>query len=131
MYAYVRNGQKEEFYAGLEFFKNQDNDEFARDAALFELEWVAEHETSEELVELMNKLASGSIQEDDQTLSFIARRYPNTRNTEAKPSNELLNTCYQLASKAVELNPTEYSNQGTLAEICISIGKKQEAIQAA
>lgn len=131
MYAYVRNGQKEEFYAGLEFFKNQDNDEFARDAALFELEWVAEHETSEELVELMNKLASGSIQEDDQTLSFIARRYSNTRNTEAKPSNELLNTCYQLASKAVELNPTEYSNQGTLAEICISIGKKQEAIQAA
>ncbi|HAF34874.1 MAG TPA: hypothetical protein DCG88_12765 [Sphingobacterium sp.] len=62
-------------------------------------------------------------------MSFIARRNANAKGNIANPV--ILKQCYVLAKQAVELNPSSYSNQGTLADICIALKKKKEAVQAA
>lgn len=82
-----------------------------------------------EFIKVTNRLRKGVLKNEDEKLSFIARRYGNRLTKDI--DTDMLSQCYVLAKQAVQLNPMSYSNQGTFAEICISMKKKTEAIKAA
>ena len=69
----------------------------------------------------------GILEQNDADLSFIARR----ANLKAQGNKAILMEALLLARKAVSLNPEEYSNQGTLADICFELKLKEEGLTAA
>ncbi|MDF2516002.1 MAG: hypothetical protein K0R59_1298 [Sphingobacterium sp.] len=129
MYGYIRDNKAEEFRKGLAYFEQSNKSEHKIDAAMYQVEWTVAHGTEKEFVSLTDHLRKGLLKEEDEKLSFIARRNANVKGDAAKPS--ILKQCYILAKQAVEMNPSSYSNQGTLADICIALKKKKEAIKAA
>lgn len=129
MYGYIRDNKAEEFRKGLAYFEQSNKLEYKIDAAMYQVEWTAAHGTEKEFVSLTDHLRKGLLKEEDEKLSFIARRNANVKGDAAKPS--ILKQCYILAKQAAEMNPSSYSNQGTLADICIALKKKKEAIKAA
>lgn len=131
MYGYLRNGDKESFDKGLAYFSKDADHEKQVEVAMFKVDWIANHGTEKEFISYTNQLRKGVLKEEDERLSFIARRYSGKYATGKAPSKAVLNQCYILAKQAAALNEMSYSNQGTLAEICISLNKKKEAVKAA
>ncbi len=131
MYDYIRNNNNAEFDKGLLYFKNSKDVEKQEEAAMYEVEWAGVHGTDAEFIKLTNNLRKGLLKENDDRLSFIARRFAGKYARGTEPSAKLIEQCYVLAKQAVTLNPDSYSNQGTLADICITQKKKAEAIKAA
>jgi len=129
MYSYIRDNKADEFRKGLVYFEQSNKPEHKTDAAMYQVEWIAAHGTEKEFVSLTDKLRKGLLKDDDEKLSFIARRNANAKGDVA--GSVILKQCYFLAKQAAEMNPSSYSNQGTLADICIALKKKKEAIKAA
>lgn len=129
MYTYIRNKDKSAFDTGLVYFKNSDDKEKQIDAAMYEAEWAGTNGTTKEFIQLTDVLRRGILKDEDEKLSFIARRNGGNKMTSSDPTK--LKQCYVLAKQAVELNESSYSNQGTFAEICISLKRKKEAVKAA
>ncbi|RKO72352.1 DUF255 domain-containing protein [Sphingobacterium puteale] len=129
MYGFIRDGKKADFDAGLAYFSCLKGAEAKIEVALFRAEWVGNQGTPEEFVRVTNELRKGVLKDEDQRLSFIARRF--AKDTEKGAKNIKLQQCYVLAKQAVQLNPNDYSNQGTFADICIQLKKKKEAVKAA
>ncbi|AIM37146.1 hypothetical protein KO02_10935 [Sphingobacterium sp. ML3W] len=129
MYTYIRTKDKVAFDAGLTYFKNSDDSAKQIDAAMYEVDWVGTNGTAKEFVQLTNALRKGVLKDEDEKLSFIARRNASIKVEGADPAK--LKQCYILAKQAADLNEMSYSNQGTLADICISLKKKKEAVKAA
>ena len=131
MYSYIRTGNKEEFEKGLAHFEKDKAYEKQIDAAMFRIEWIGSHGTDKEFIKYSNELRKGLFKQEDERLSFIARRFSGKYATGKEPSEKVLKQCYVLAKQAVVLNEMSYSNQGTFAEICILLKKKNEAVKAA
>lgn len=129
MYGFIRDGKKADFDTGLAYFSQLEGNDAKIDVALFRAEWAGIQGTAEEFVSVTNELRRGILKEEDQRLSFIARRF--ARDAEKEPKKVKLQQCYILAKQAVQLNPNDYSNQGTFADICIQLKKKKEAVRAA
>lgn len=130
MYGYIRNKNEKQFNETLQHFSNNEDMEMKMDAAMFEVEWVGAHGTDDEFVMLTEKLRKGLLKQEAEKLSFIARRYAGKISGRPE-SDKVMEQCYTLAKQAVNLDPNSYSNQGTFAEICISMKRKSEAIAAA
>ncbi|MFD2553519.1 thioredoxin family protein [Sphingobacterium tabacisoli] len=130
MYGYIRDKDKVEFENGLVFFEQGDSD-MQVEAAMYKVEWIAANGTDQEFVQMTNKFRKGILKDQAEKLSFIARRNSGKYGQDKAPSKALLNQCYVLAKQAVELDGSSYSNQGTFAEICITLKKKKEAVKAA
>lgn len=131
MYGYIRDKNKEEFQKGLQYFTSNPDQEAQIEGAMYEVEWVASHGTDDDFIQLTDKLRKGLLKDQAERLSFIARRNSGKYATGSTPTDARVLQCYVLAKQAVELEEDSYSNQGTLAEICILLNKKQEAIKAA
>lgn len=130
MYGYIRNKDRAEFDKGIAFFEQGDSD-MQVESAMYQVEWTAAHGTDQEFIQLTNKLRKGILKDQAERLSFIARRNSGKYGQDKEPSKALLNQCYALAKQAVQLDESSYSNQGTFAEICITLKKKKEAVKAA
>lgn len=128
MYGYLRSGDKDQFDAGIAYFSKLEGEDAQVDVALYRAEWAGTHGTDQEFIKVTNELRKGVLKDNDQRLSFIARRFARE---EDNAKSQKLKQCYVLAKQATELNPDDYSNQGTLAEICIQLNKKKEAVKAA
>jgi len=131
MYGYIRSNNKAEFENGLAYFEKSGAEEDHIEAAMFKVDWVSTNENEAAFIKLTNQLRKGVLKEQAEKLSFIARRNSGKYATGKEPSDAVLNQCYILAKQAVKLDPNSYSNQGTFAEICISLKKKKEAVAAA
>lgn len=131
MYGYIRNKDQAEFDKGLAYFENSEDPDQRLEAAMYKVEWTATHGTDKEFIQLTNKLRKGILKDQAEKLSFIARRNSGKYGKSEGPSKGLLKQCYVLAKQAVQLDENSYSNQGTFAEICISLKKKKEAVKAA
>ncbi|WP_270089820.1 thioredoxin family protein [Sphingobacterium sp. SYP-B4668] len=129
MYTYIREKNEKEFKDGLQYFVNSTDQDKQKDGAMFEVEWVAAHGTPKEFVTLTNTLRKGILKDEAEKLSFIARRYGSSKISRENATR--LEQCYVLAKQAVKMDPNSYSNQGTFADICITLKKKKEAVKAA
>lgn len=128
MYAHLRSANKDAFFNGLQYFKNSSDSKLQIEGAMYEIDWMASKGLSKDFLKLTNAFRKTILKNEDDKLSFIARRYSNLKEF---TSPKILKTCYKLAKQAVGINQDSYSNQATLAELCIKLNKKREAIHAA
>ena len=129
MYGFIREKNKEKFDKGLAYFAKSNNPQMKIETAMFRAEWAGNNESPKEFKKVTDELRKGVLKMEDEKISFIARRFGNAKMDVAKAQN--LQQCYVLAKQAVKLNPESYSNQGTFADICITLKKKKEAVKAA
>ncbi|MGN6399328.1 MAG: hypothetical protein ACTHMD_02670, partial [Flavisolibacter sp.] len=98
-----------------------------RNVAMLEMEYYLEVNNPDSFVRVANRAMKGILEYNDADLSFVARRALYM----AKGNNAILQEALVLARRAVVLNPEEYSNQGTLASICLELKLKEEGLVAA
>ncbi len=127
MYEFIRENNKLDFFTRLNQMKKDPDPMVQRNVAMFETEYYLSIGNADSFVVVANTAMQGILQFNDADLSFIARRASYL----AKDNKEIEQEALLLARKAVELNPEEYSNQGTLASICLQLGRKDEGLKAA
>lgn len=131
MYGYIRAKDQGEFSRGLTYFEDSSDPDKQIEAAMYRIEWATENGTEQEFVQLTDKFRKGILKDQGERLSYLARRNSGKSMKDKQPSKFLLQQSYVLAKQAVKLDQTSYSFQGTLAEVCIVLKKKKEAIKAA
>lgn len=127
MYGLIRNQDSTVFFERLNLMKQHDDATIQRNVAMLEMEYYLKEKNADSFVVSSNRAMNGIFKFNDRDLSFIARR----ANYMGKDNTEILNQALVLARKAVDLNPEEYSNQGTLASICLELKRKEEGLKAA
>jgi hypothetical protein len=98
-----------------------------RNVVMLEMDYYLETGNVSAFVLTSQIAMKGILEQNDADLSFIARR----ANLKAQGNKAILMEALLLARKAVSLNPEEYSNQGTLSDICFELKLKEEGLVAA
>ncbi len=127
MYQLIREKDKAHFFDRLNEMKSDPDKKVQRNVAMLEMEYYLTVNQPDSFVTVSNRAMHGILEYNDADLSFIARRADYT----GKENRIILNQALVLARKAVQLNPQEYSNQGTLASICLDLKLKSEGLIAA
>ena len=127
MYQLIREKDGVHFFDRLNEMKSDPDKKVQRNVAMLEMEYYLTVNQPDSFVAVSNRAMSGILEYNDADLSFIARRADYT----GKENSIILNQALVLARKAVQLNPQEYSNQGTLASICLDLKLKSEGLIAA
>src|SRR5690606_17813087 len=109
-----RPADNEQFDAGLAHSSGSATPGMEVGAAMCRADWAGTHGTPGEFKQVTDKLRKGVLKNEDEKLSFIARRFGKPRANGLQWDN--LAQCYVLAKQAVRLNPHSYSNQGTFAD---------------
>lgn len=127
MYRLIRDKDSAGFFRELQTMKTDHSEANQSNVAMLEMEYYLEVHDPAAFVAVAETAAAGPLKFDDRNLSFIARRAL----YKAAANKLILLQALQLARQAVRLNPTEYSNQGTLASICLELKLKKEGVKAA
>ncbi len=127
MYQLTRDKDSTAFFSRLSEMKIDKDKKVQRNVAMLEMEYYLTVNNADSFVVVSNRAMNGILEYNDADLSFIARRADYV----GKDNPKILNQALILARKAVQLNPEEYSNQGTLASICLDLKLKEEGLVAA
>lgn len=127
MYQLIRDKNKSEFFERLNRMRKDSDPTIQRNVAMFETEYYLTTNNADSFVVVANRAEKGILEYKDADLSFIARR----ASYMAKGNQKIEQEALVLARKAVKLNPEEYSNQATLASICLQLKLKDEGLKAA
>jgi PHD/YefM family antitoxin component YafN of YafNO toxin-antitoxin module len=127
LYGLITNGDEKTFFSKLQHFKNSDQPRRQKQAVMIEAAYYQQHNQPEAYVKLTTAAMQGVLKNDADKLSFLAR----AAGRQGNGSAELLHQAYLMAKQAVLLRPEEYSTQGTLAMICLSMHNKEEGVIAA
>ena len=127
MYKYIREKDSVAFFAELNEMKKDTDPATLRNVAMLETDYYLEMNQPALFIQAAEQAANGILKINDADLSFIARRAA----YKANGNKDILNESLKLARAAVVLNPEEYSNQGTLASICLELKLKEEGLIAA
>ena len=127
MYKLIRERNSQAFFVKLDNMIKDPSPLTQRNTAMLLMEYYLETNNADSFVISSEKALNGILEHSDADLSFIARRA-----IFKSGGNEKINyQALKLARKAVLLNPEEYSNQGTLASICLELKLKDEGLAAA
>ncbi len=127
MYKMIREKNSQIFFMKLDEMRKDPNSVTQRNIAMLQMEYYLEINNADSFVISSEKALNGILENSDADLSFIARRAIYKSGGNEKVNLQAL----KLARKAVKLNPEEYSNQGTLASICLELKLKEEGLMAA
>ncbi|SHM86491.1 Thioredoxin-like [Chitinophaga jiangningensis] len=127
LYGYIREGKDEALMKRLDFFRKSPLEARRREGVLIETEYYLHNKRYSDFNKLANSALKGVLKNDADKLSFIARRSGYRGDVVA----EVLPVSYAMAKRAVALQPEEYSTQSTLAQLCLSMKKKEEGLAAA
>lgn len=130
LYQHVYAGNEAAFYEGLKHFSTSKSKDRQVQAVLLEAEFLLRTGRVKQYIALTDKAMKGSMKDEAERLSYLARRISGKKETEEK-MKPFLPQAYKLAKKAVEINPEEYSNQSTFGWVCLAMGKKEEGLKAA
>lgn len=126
MYRLTRAKDSVQFFKNLQEMKKDNNELTQRNVAMLEMQYYLETNNADLFLSTSQKARDGVLKMNDADLSFVARRAIYTAGDNDKIKREAL----ELARQAVILNPEEYSNQGTLASICLEMKLKKEGLKA-
>lgn len=126
LYSYINKQESKLFFDKLDALKKLPLPEIEADAAMLEMSYYIRGKHSKDFIRRSKVFAKGLLKNDDQRLSFIARSCENSDS-----DRNMLLQAAKLAKQAVDINPEEYSNQGTYATINYKLGNKKEALIAA
>jgi thiol-disulfide isomerase/thioredoxin len=127
MYQLVRDKNEAEFFKRLGQMRVSADRTVQRNVAMLEMEFYLTAGQADSFVAVSNRAMKGVLEYNDADLSFASRRALYLSKGNAAIQQQAL----LLARRAVELNPEEYSNQGTLASICLELKLKEEGLAAA
>lgn len=127
LYQLIREKDSAAFFKRLNPMRSNTNKQIQRNVAMLEMEYYLEVNRADSFVAVANRAMQGILEYNDADLSFAARRALYM----AKGNPAILQEALVLARRAVVLNPEEYSNQGTLASICLELKQKEEGLAAA
>ena len=127
MYQLIREKASSEFFKRLDQMRTNADPQIQRNVAMLEMEYYLEVNKPDSFVVVASRSRKGILEYNDADLSFAARRALYA----AKGNKAILQEALELARRAVVLNPEEYSNQGTLASICLELKLKEEGLDAA
>ena len=127
MHRLIREGDSTRFFVNLQEMKQDKSNATRRNVTMLEMQFYLQNQQADAFVETARAAMNGVLEHNDSDLSFIARRAI----YDGKGNKNIAQQALELARKAVELNPEEYSNQGTLGSICLELGLKEEGLKAA
>ncbi|MGX5819494.1 thioredoxin family protein [Chitinophaga lutea] len=127
LYGLIRKKDSVAFFTRLAPWKQSSDQDLQRRAFQMEAEYYLTSGNIAGFVQLTNDALKGLMKDDDQGLSFIARR----SSYMAGKDKLVLAQAYKMAKRAAEINPEEYSNQSTYAKASQEMGYKEEALKAA
>ncbi|WP_316790454.1 thioredoxin family protein [Pedobacter frigoris] len=127
MYGYMNAKDEASFMKALSHFKNSNQIERKKQGMMLEADFYLEQGKVNEYKNITDLGLKTYLKDAAENLSFLARR----ADYKGASSPVILNQAYLMAKRAVELEPDEYSIQSTFAKVCLSLKKKDEALQAA
>lgn len=127
MYGLIREKNESVFFTELNEMRKDRSSVTQRNIAMLEMEYYLEVNKADSFVLAAQKAMQGILEHSDANLSFVARRAL----YKANGNKTILKEALELARKAVLINPEEYSNEGTLASICLELKLKDEGLKAA
>ncbi|MBO9633733.1 MAG: thioredoxin family protein [Chitinophagaceae bacterium] len=127
MYGMIRQKRDKEFFAKLTLMLRDTSYASQRSAVMLQIEYYLTNKSTEGFLAVARTAQAGAFRNIPADLSFIARRAGYMANGDTAIQQQ----AYEMARLAVELEPEEYSNQGTLAECCYVLGYKEEGLKAA
>lgn len=98
-----------------------------RSLLLVELSHYMDHKKSNELLVLMKAARNNYFRNNAMDLSFIIRKIAQDNFLDEKVRQE----AYEIGKMTIAMMPDEYSIQGTFADLCYILNKKEEGVQAA
>lgn len=127
MYRLIREKDSSRFFENIREMKQDHSKITKRNIAMLEMEYYLETNDLDRFAATAKKAKEGVLKYNDADLSFVARRALYKGKEDQRFAAEALD----LARMAVVLNPEEYSNQGTLASVCLELKLKKEGLVAA
>lgn len=115
----------DQFMAKLNALKKSSSD--LRSLILVEQSHYIDHEKYPELLTLMKDAKSNYFKNNAMDLSFLVRKVARDNFPDEKVKQE----AYEIGKITIALMPEEYSVQGTFADICYVVNKKEEGVRAA
>jgi thiol-disulfide isomerase/thioredoxin len=115
----------DKFMAKLNALKKTSSDQ--RSLVLTELSHYMDHKKSNELLVLMKAARNNYFRDNAMDLSFIIRKIAQDNFPDEKVRQE----AYEIGKMTIAMMPDEYSIQGTFADVCYIMHKKEEGVQAA
>jgi thiol-disulfide isomerase/thioredoxin len=131
MYSLIRTGDEQVFMDKLAYFKKSDKTGRKKQGVMLEADYYLEKGRTDDYVKLTRAALKNELKDDAEKLSFLARRASGGKMVNDQVSPAVLQQAYQMAKRAVELQPEEYSIQSTFAYVCLGMKKKPEALAAA
>lgn len=127
LYSYVRNNNDSAFLRRVKYFTGSKMLSRQKDGVMQEAEYLLARERYADFNKLAARSLKGLLKDDADKLSFLARRAE--YKGEGQPAVQQI--AYEMAKRAVVLQPGEYSTQSTLAQLCLTTRKKEEGLAAA
>lgn len=115
----------DKFMTKLNELKKSSSDQ--RSLILLELSHYMDHNNANELLKLMKNARTNYFSDNAMDLSFIIRRIAQ----ENFPDEKVKQEAYEIGKITIGLMPEEYSVQGTFADVCFMVNKKEEGLKAA
>lgn len=127
MYGLIRQKRNAEFFDKLTLMLRDTSYAAQRNAVMLQIEYYLTNKNAEGFLAVARTAQAGTFRNNPADLSFVARR----AGYQANGDTAVLKQAYEMARLAAQLEPEEYSNQGTLAESCYALGLKEEGLKAA
>lgn len=127
MYGLIRQKRNAEFFDKLTMMLRDTSYAAQRNAVMLQIEYYLTNKNAEGFLAVARTAQAGAFRNNPADLSFVARR----AGYQANGDTAILKQAYEMARLAAQLEPEEYSNQGTLAESCYALGLKEEGLKAA
>jgi hypothetical protein len=115
----------EKFMAKLNALKKSSADQ--RSLILVEQSHYMEHKKANELLNLLKDARNKYFSNNAMDLSFMIRKIAQDNFPDEKVKQE----AYEIGKLTIAMMPEEYSVQGTFADVCFMMNKKDEGLKAA
>ena len=125
MYQSSRNADSKLFFEQLDSLKKLSNT--PRDLAIIHSGYFVDTDNSEEFIKTSNYYVDNYLQDDPETIAFIAR----SASRENQKNMEILKQSAYIIDKAYKMDTDNYGTVGTYAHILSALGQKEKAIELA
>jgi len=115
----------DKFMAKLQALKKTSLDQ--RALILVEQSHYIEHKKATELLNLLRDAKNNYFRNNAMDLSFMIRKIVQ----ENFPDEKVKQEAYEIGKATISMMPEEYSVQGTFADVCFMVNKKEEGLKAA
>ncbi|MBV8252257.1 MAG: thioredoxin family protein [Chitinophaga sp.] len=127
LFGYMNEQKDDLFWKRLDFFRKSPMPARKKEAVSMETEFYLARHQYDKFIKVATAAMKGILKDDAEQLSFMARR----TNYKAEGETRVLEVAYAMAKRGVELQPTDYGTLSTLAQLCLSLKKKEEGLAVA